>query len=69
MTKKQRRDTEDDRNRVLIGTQIGEEHVNYVLMYNMLTGIRVGVSRCQAKLVKELDPADFTAAHKLAFDM
>lgn len=28
---------------VLVGNLIGEGHVNYVLMYNMLTGIRVGV--------------------------
>jgi hypothetical protein len=27
-----------------VGNLIGEDHVNYVLMYNMLTGIRVGVS-------------------------
>jgi hypothetical protein len=31
---------------VLVGNLIGEDHVNYVLMYNMLTGIRIGVSRC-----------------------
>lgn len=29
----------------LVGNLIGEDHVNYVLMYNMLTGIRIGVSR------------------------
>jgi 1-phosphatidylinositol-4-phosphate 5-kinase len=29
---------------VLIGNLIGEDHVNYVLMYNMLTGIRIAVS-------------------------
>ena len=34
---------------VLVGNLIGEDHVNYVLMYNMLTGIRVGVSRNFAK--------------------
>lgn len=28
---------------VLVGNLIGEDHVNYVLMYNMLTGIRIGV--------------------------
>jgi 1-phosphatidylinositol-4-phosphate 5-kinase len=28
---------------VLVGNLIGEGHVNYVLMYNMLTGIRIGV--------------------------
>lgn len=30
--------------RPLVGNLIGEDHVNYVLMYNMLTGIRIGVS-------------------------
>ncbi|CAG8486019.1 18916_t:CDS:10 [Gigaspora margarita] len=44
----------------MIGTRISEGHVNYVLMYNMLTGIRVG---------RELTDIDFKAAHKLAFDM
>ena len=29
---------------VLVGNLIGEDHVNYVMMYNMLTGIRIGVS-------------------------
>jgi 1-phosphatidylinositol-4-phosphate 5-kinase len=29
---------------VLVGNLIGEDHVNYVLMYNMLTGIRIAVS-------------------------
>lgn len=30
--------------KVIKGKLIGEDHVNYVLMYNMLTGIRIGVS-------------------------
>ncbi len=34
--------------RVLVGNLIGEDHVNYVLMYNMLTGIRIGVSPAAA---------------------
>lgn len=34
----------EDENRVLVGNLIGEDHVNYVLMYNMLTGIRIAVS-------------------------
>ena len=34
---------DDDGNKVLVGNLIGEDHVNYVLMYNMLTGIRIGV--------------------------
>ena len=36
--------TGEEEPRVLVGNLIGEDHVNYVLMYNMLTGIRVGVS-------------------------
>ena len=38
-SKKEREET-----KVLVGNLIGEDHVNYVLMYNMLTGIRIGVS-------------------------
>ncbi|KAF5368824.1 hypothetical protein D9758_003034 [Tetrapyrgos nigripes] len=53
----------------LVGNLIGEDHVNYVLMYNMLTGIRIGVSRCQAKPKRPLTPEDFTAAHKYSFDI
>ncbi len=33
-----------DETKVLVGNLIGEGHVNYVMMYNMLTGIRIGVS-------------------------
>lgn len=53
----------------LVGNLIGEDHVNYVLMYNMLTGIRIGVSRCQAKIKRPLTEEDFTARHKFSFDM
>ncbi|KAF7800354.1 hypothetical protein EIP86_011604 [Pleurotus ostreatoroseus] len=52
----------------LVGNLIGEGHVNYVLMYNMLTGIRTAVSRCQAKVRRPLAPEDFKAAHKYSFD-
>ncbi|KAJ1924578.1 Phosphatidylinositol-4-phosphate 5-kinase [Tieghemiomyces parasiticus] len=52
-----------------IGTRIDEHHVNYVLMYNMLTGIRVSVSRCSGKPQRPLSSADFRAANKLAFDV
>jgi 1-phosphatidylinositol-4-phosphate 5-kinase len=38
----------------LVGNLIGEDHVNYVLMYNMLTGIRIGV--CHASFF--VYPAD-----------
>ncbi|KAJ8082019.1 Phosphatidylinositol-4-phosphate 5-kinase [Marasmius tenuissimus] len=53
----------------LVGNLIGEDHVNYVLMYNMLTGIRIGVSRCQAKIKRPITDDDFTARHKYSFDI
>lgn len=55
--------------KVMVGNLIGEDHVNYVLMYNMLTGIRIGVSRCQAKMKRPLTDEDFSAKHKYSFDM
>lgn len=55
--------------RVLVGNLIGEGHVNYVLMYNMLTGIRIAVSRTQAKIKRPLTEEDYTARHKYSFDM
>lgn len=68
---------------VLMGNLIGQDHANYVLMYNMLTGIRIGVrphlmrdlsdsvqvSRCQAKVKRPLTDEDYTARHKFSFDM
>ncbi|PCH34949.1 SAICAR synthase-like protein [Wolfiporia cocos MD-104 SS10] len=53
----------------LVGNLIGEDHVNFVLMYNMLTGIRIAVSRCQAKIRRPLTDEDFTARHKYSFDI
>ncbi|WWC57693.1 uncharacterized protein I303_100227 [Kwoniella dejecticola CBS 10117] len=55
--------------KVLVGNLIGEDHVNYVLMYNMLTGIRIGVSRCQAKIKRPLTDEDYLARHKFSFDI
>ncbi|KAG8817257.1 Phosphatidylinositol-4-phosphate 5-kinase [Serendipita sp. 401] len=49
----------------VVGNVVGEGHVNYILMYNMLTGIRVAVSRCQAKPPRTLTDEDFTAAHNV----
>ncbi|EIE75627.1 hypothetical protein RO3G_00331 [Rhizopus delemar RA 99-880] len=60
---------EDTDDKVLMGTRISEGHRNYVLMYNMLTGIRIAVSRVTAKIDRELTDEDFMAAHKLAFDV
>lgn len=34
----------------------------------MLTGIRISVSRAQSKPARDLEPSDYTMAHKLAFD-
>ena len=59
----------DEQPKALIGNVIGEEHDNYVLMYNMLTGIRIGVSRCQAKIKRPLTDADYSARHKFTFDI
>ncbi|KAJ1548679.1 Phosphatidylinositol-4-phosphate 5-kinase, partial [Cladochytrium tenue] len=58
-----------DGNEVVVGTPVKEGHANYMLMYDMLTGIRVSVSRCNARPDRVLDDADFSAAHKLAFDV
>ncbi|KAJ1557519.1 Phosphatidylinositol-4-phosphate 5-kinase [Nowakowskiella sp. JEL0078] len=54
---------------VLVGTPVKEGHDNYTLMYDMLTGIRISVSRCNAKPSRDLTEVDFDAAHKLAFDV
>jgi len=64
-----RGEREDAAERPLVGNLIGEDHVNYVLMYNMLTGIRIGVSRCQAKIKRPLTDDDFAARHKFSFDI
>ena len=53
----------------LKGHLIGEDHVNYVLMYHMLTGIRIAVSRNEARPRTQLTPADFTAKYKFTFDI
>ena len=63
-----RHDTEDE-DKVLVGTKVSEGHVNFVTAYNMLTGIRLTVSRTNAKLDRELSAADFTARHKYSFDI
>ncbi|PKI85135.1 1-phosphatidylinositol-4-phosphate 5-kinase [Malassezia vespertilionis] len=54
---------------VLVGNLIGEEHANYVLMYHMLTGIRIGVSRCESRPKSPLTRADFSAKYKFTFDI
>ena len=67
-SKRKRREEEDD-DRVLVGTKVDEKHANWVTAYNMLTGIRVAVSRTNAKLDRQLTDADFEAKQKSTFDM
>ncbi|AMD21661.1 HFL195Cp [Eremothecium sinecaudum] len=65
MKRKQRHFLDDDR--VLVGNKVSEGHVNFIIAYNMLTGIRVAVSRCSG-LMKPLIGKDFHHTKKLAFD-
>ncbi|KJZ71707.1 hypothetical protein HIM_08904 [Hirsutella minnesotensis 3608] len=67
-SKRKRKEEEDD-DRVLVGTKVDESHANWVTAYNMLTGIRVSVSRTNAKLDRELTDADFDAKQKSTFDI
>ncbi|KAG2212248.1 uncharacterized protein EV154DRAFT_498809 [Mucor mucedo] len=64
-----KRRPDDQEDRVLMGTLISEGHQNYILMYNMLTGIRIAVGRVSAKPDRPIVDSDFSAAHKLAFDV
>jgi 1-phosphatidylinositol-4-phosphate 5-kinase len=67
-SKRRRKEDEDD-DRVVVGTKVDQNHVNWVTAYNMLTGIRFTVSRTNAKLDRPLTDADFEARHKFSFDM
>ncbi|EPE35996.1 SAICAR synthase-like protein [Glarea lozoyensis ATCC 20868] len=67
-SKRRRKDEEDD-DRVVVGTKVDQNHVNWVTAYNMLTGIRFTVSRTNAKLDRPLTDADFDAKHKFSFDI
>lgn len=67
-SKRKRKEEEDDE-RVLVGTKVDETHANWVTAYNMLTGIRVSVSRTNAKLDRELTDEDFDTKQKSTFDM
>lgn len=55
-----------DSDHVLLGNKIDEGHRNFVMAYNMLTGIRVAVSSCSG-VMKTLDDKDFRATKKLTF--
>ncbi|KAK4447746.1 hypothetical protein QBC34DRAFT_123556 [Podospora aff. communis PSN243] len=67
-SKRRRREIEDD-DRVLVGTKVDETHANWVTAYNMLTGIRVSVSRTNAKLDRDVTLADFDVKQKSTFDI
>lgn len=64
-----KRKRDDDEDRVIVGTKVDMNHVNWVTAYNMLTGIRFTVSRTNAKIDRELTDADFDARHKFSFDI
>jgi 1-phosphatidylinositol-4-phosphate 5-kinase len=66
---KRRKQEEEDEDRVLVGTKVDQNHVNWVTAYNMLTGIRFTVSRTNAKIDRELTDVDFDTKHKFSFDM
>ena len=51
-----------------MGTPVSMGHVNYSLMYDMLTGIRITVSRCYSREPRTLKDSDYHAQHKIAFD-
>ncbi|ONH70152.1 hypothetical protein BON22_0290 [Cyberlindnera fabianii] len=57
-----------DDDKVLVGNKVSEGHVNYVVAYNMLTGIRVAVSRVSG-IMHPLKEEDFKASKKLVFDV
>lgn len=67
-SRRQRKEEEED-DRVVVGTKVDMNHVNWVTAYNMLTGIRFTVSRTNAKMDRDLTDADFDAKHKFSFDM
>ncbi|KAF1984065.1 SAICAR synthase-like protein [Aulographum hederae CBS 113979] len=68
MSKRKKKEEEDD-DRVVVGTKVDQNHVNWVTAYNMLTGIRFTVSRTNAKMDRELEDIDFDAKHKFSFDI
>jgi hypothetical protein len=50
------------------GTRVEEGHENYMLLYDMLSGIRTCVSRTQARIGRDLVDSDFDSKHKFSFD-
>lgn len=67
--RRRRKDEDEDEDKVLVGTKVDENHANFTTAYNMLTGIRVSVSRTNAKLDRPLTDADFETKQKSTFDI
>ncbi|GAM90296.1 hypothetical protein ANO11243_083390 [Dothideomycetidae sp. 11243] len=69
ISSKRRREEELDDDRVVMGTKVSEGHTNFETAYNMLTGIRFCVSRCNAKVDRALTQVDFRERRKISFDV
>lgn len=67
--KGQSHEARPDPPRVLKGNLIGEGHANYVLMYHMLTGIRIAVSRSEGRAAAPITASDFHTKCKFTFDI
>jgi len=52
---------------VIPGQKVQEGHHNYILAYNMITGIRVAVSRC-SQIPKPLTNKDYREVSKIVFN-
>jgi len=65
---KRRRKEEEEEDRVIVGNKVDANHPSFVTAYNMLTGLRVAVSRVSAKLDRPLTDEDFTFCQKFTFD-
>lgn len=66
---KRKRKEDEDEDHVVVGTKVDQNHANWIMAYNMLTGIRFTVSRTNAKMDRELNDADFDASNKFSFDI
>lgn len=66
--KKQQRMDVHEIEDVFVGNRISEGHENFVMAYNMLTGLRVAVSRCSG-VMKKINNEDFRSTKKLTFNM
>lgn len=68
-SRRRKDDDGPDDDKVVVGTKVDHNHVNWVTAYNMLTGIRFCVSRINAKMDRILTDLDFDAKHKFSFDV